>query len=127
MAASEYGHIDIVKYLIEKGADVNAKEKYGSTVFIYSGDNLELIKYFIEVKGFDINSKNKYSMTALMNASYSYRDNVEVVKYLIENGADINAKNKNGYTALDIAVENKFTEIIFILKGTGAIDSSEIK
>lgn len=27
--ASSKGHIDVVKYLIEKGCDVDAKDKYG--------------------------------------------------------------------------------------------------
>jgi ankyrin repeat protein len=29
--ASKHGHIDVVKYLVEKGADLTAKDKTGKT------------------------------------------------------------------------------------------------
>lgn len=52
-------------------------------------------------KGGDINSKDSGSDTALMrDCGYG---KLEVVKYLIKNGAYVNIKNDNGKTALNWA------------------------
>lgn len=74
MQSSYYGHLDIAKYLIEQGADVNAK---------CIGD----------AKG----------LTALMETC-KLSCNTETAKLLIEQGADVNAKDSNGKTALDYIV-----------------------
>ena len=39
-----------------------------------------------------------------------------MVTTLIQKGADVNAKDANGNTPLDIATENKLTEIIGLLQ-----------
>ena len=51
-----------------------------------------------------------------MNASYN--GHLEIVKFLIENGADINIKNNDGKTALDFAEENDYKNIIELLKNS---------
>lgn len=71
MASSFHGHLEITKYLIEQGADVNAK-------------------CIGNLKG----------VTALMEAC-KLSCNTETAKLLIENGAEINAKDSDGHTALD--------------------------
>ncbi len=53
--------------------------------------------------GADVNSKDKRGKTALMVASYSILDSVEVVRVLLEHGADVNAKDSSGQTALIFA------------------------
>jgi len=60
---------DLVKLLIELGADVNAKNDVGDTPLIwasYNGDK-ELVKLLIKV-GANINAKNKYEKNALYYA-----------------------------------------------------------
>ncbi len=49
-----------------------------------------------------------------MHAAVS-RGHIEVVKILLANGADINAKDKNGITALNLASENGYKEIVYLL------------
>jgi ankyrin repeat protein len=39
MAACQEGHLDIVKLLIEKGADVKAKDNSGSTALMIASKN----------------------------------------------------------------------------------------
>ena len=64
--ASERGHLDIVKCLIEKGADVNAKDEDEETALHLASEegHLEIVQYLIE-KGADINAKDCYGQTAL--------------------------------------------------------------
>ena len=44
--AASCGHLEIVKYLIEKGADINAKNRNGNTALVEatSKGHLEIVK-----------------------------------------------------------------------------------
>ena len=127
MLASSYGHLEIVKLLVESGADINAKNNDGDNSLMsffnspirysphsYLGEaaiavKYEGVKYLLE-NGADINSKDKYGNTALMRASEFGR--LEIVKFLVENGANINIKNKKCKTALDLAWKEEIKEIL---------------
>jgi ankyrin repeat protein len=66
--------------LIDKGADVNAKNKYNETPLFYAvkiKDNIEIVKLLID-KGVDVNAKNKYNETPLFYA-VKIIDNIEIV------------------------------------------------
>ena len=91
-----------MKYLVEKGADINAKGRYDSlTVLHYAAGsgNLDLVKYLVE-KGADVNAKGCYdSWTVLHQAAK--KGNLDLVKYLVEKGADVNAEDGYGRTPAD--------------------------
>ena len=114
------GNLEAAKFLIEKGANVNAKNAQGSTplmdVSSYSG-NLETAKLLIE-KGADVNAKDAQGSTALMKAVGSGK--VELAKLLIEKGADVNAKNAQGSTALMKAAGSGKVELAKLLIEKGA-------
>ena len=97
MHASRNRHLEVVKYLLEKGADIDAK---------YYGD-LIVVQYLMEKGAKYINAKSKEGWTTLMYASYI--GDFETVKYLIENGADVNAKNNIGWTYLTYLQYASFT------------------
>ena len=101
------GKLEIVKYLISKGANVNARfQKFNNTtilMFASGAGNLEIVQYLI-IKGSDINARDNNGKTALMEASLE--GNLEIVKYLVSQGAYINAistKDLYSMTALDFA------------------------
>ncbi|EAY01802.1 hypothetical protein TVAG_111590, partial [Trichomonas vaginalis G3] len=59
--SSEYGHLEVVEYLISIGADKEAKDNFcGCTPLIWATENghLEVVKYLISV-GADKEAKNK--------------------------------------------------------------------
>jgi ankyrin repeat protein len=70
-----------VKYLIEKGADVNAKNKSGWTAlhFASSEGQLKIVQCLME-EGANINAEDKSKMTALNLARKNVQ--LEVVQYL---------------------------------------------
>ena len=75
--------------------------------------NFEAVKGLI-VAGADINKKS-IGMTPLM---YAARYNkVEIVKYLIANGADLKIKSNKGYTALKYAKISKAHDTYKIISG----------
>lgn len=71
-------HLNVVRFLIEiAGADVNATNPKGTTVFMYA-------------------------KTAVIESHET-----EFLEYLIEQGADINAVDQHGKTVLDYVEENE--------------------
>ncbi|WP_104618359.1 ankyrin repeat domain-containing protein [Brachyspira murdochii] len=86
MLVLENGHLEVVKYLLENGANVNLKNITDvSALILASMDNhLEIVKYLLD-KGADINAKDNYGKTALMYASE--KGHSEVAKFLKSKGA----------------------------------------
>lgn len=99
------GSPEVVKKLIELGADVNVKNKDGRTALMYSlwgrkDDAFALL--LLEQPHIKIDEQDGVGQTALMFAVISAKS--DVVKKLIEKGANIVIKNKAGETALDKAL-----------------------
>jgi ankyrin repeat protein len=100
--AVRYGQKEVAELLIEKGADVNAKNNYGETPLAYALNNKEIADLLI-AKGADVNAKGDFGGTPLHEAAGS--GHKETAKLLIEKGADVNAKDDDGETPLDFAEE----------------------
>ncbi len=99
IAACTFGRKEVVRALLDKGADVNAKNNSGLTALIsasYLG-HIEIVQALLD-KGADINASANNGATALIFASANGR--AEVVELLLKNGADVNAQRNDGATAL---------------------------
>ncbi|KAI2492666.1 serine/threonine kinase [Fragilaria crotonensis] len=103
------GNLDEVRDLLRRGANVNAKGKYGWTALIVASwnDHLEVVRALLDHDGVDVNIQGIKGWTALSGASY--KGQLEVVRALLmHNGVDANIQNEDGETALDVArKENK--------------------
>ena len=95
------GKLTVVKFALEKGADINCREKYmfGNTPFLHASEkgHLEIVKYLVE-HGANIESTLNNGDTSLMLVSK--KNHLNIVKYLIEQGADIDAINNDDWNAL---------------------------
>lgn len=109
MVACMKGNFEIIKYLIENGADINyQKEDNSYALYQLVGyqnlsndkDYLSMVKYMIE-KGADYN-KIGFNNYSLIHAS----KDINITKYLIELGMDIHAVSKNNATTLVGSVAN---------------------
>jgi len=101
MVAAAAGSAEIVKLLLEKGAELDHIDRSGETPLIKASTgsfNLEIVKLLLE-KGADVNVKDETGATALMKAAVN-ACSADMVKLLLEKGADAGAKDKAGNTIL---------------------------
>ena len=98
--AAYNGEDQIVKYLIQNGANVNEKLKNGDTILMWAASNgkIDIIKKLIS-HGAKINEKDVDGYTALFRAIST--GNEKVVKLLVDiKSVDVNANFRDGDTAL---------------------------
>ena len=102
-----------MKYLVEYGTNLNARDLYGTTLLMFAltYGHLEIAKWILAR-----NPNFNVSINGDINFFYAcHRGHLEIVKYLIENRADINVKNSNGNTALVEATSKGHLEIVKLL------------
>jgi ankyrin repeat protein len=109
-AAGE-GHPEIVKFLLEKGADINAGNEYDRTALMSAAirGQVEIVRLLLD-RGADVNAKDLRDNTALIDAAWG--GNPAVLKLLLGKAADVNAKNVHGETALKIAYGDEIRKLL---------------
>ena len=120
MIAARHGNLGIVRTLIDAGADINAKSKYGDTALTAATYFCHPpITEFLLDHGADVNVQNyAYGSTPLMLANEC--NDISIVEALIKRGATINARNKKGQTTLITASIKGNTQIVHALLDAGA-------
>lgn len=122
LEAAYYGHPKTVKFLLDKGVDVNFQDAgHGaSALHAASQSGRKRIVRTLLGRGAKVNLQNKDGDTALMAAAFNgHKDTVEI---LVLAGADVNHKNPADETALSLASEEKHKKVIKLLRHTGAKD-----
>ena len=116
---SEELRLNIVKNLIQNGAEIDARNKYKNTPLHYAANNgdLEIFQHFLD-HGAQIEAKDDVERTPIVFAVY--KNHFEIVKCLIEKGAQLDIKIKYGCTALHFAAEYSSLEIVKLLVENGA-------
>lgn len=124
--ACQSGQLDVVKDMLAKGADVNAKGSFGITALIkaVSLGHLEIANELL-AHGADVDATNNNEETALLHASQG--GHVEIVNALLAHGADVNAKGNIGGTALMMAAHFDHLDVVKALIAGGAdLDAKNI-
>ena len=115
MRAAFLGEKDVLEYLAEKGADINAKDDEGRTALMESvnGYKAEIIQYLVE-HGADVNAADNRGCTSLMRAAYIGYP--ELVKYLLDHGADKEHADVEGNKAIHYVRKECLADLKEILK-----------
>jgi len=117
--AARGGYPEIVKLLLEKGAQVNIRNEGGATPLHYAArnGNIEVMEILLE-NGADVTQKGTGCGTALQWAARNGQ--IQAIKTLMSNGVDINQRGSDDVTALMDAVSNGQLETVEFLIANGA-------
>lgn len=111
------GSADAMKYLLDKGADVNVQNGFGSTALMISATDIAKVRLLVE-HGADVNRASKQGRTALFIAAMSDQSS-EIVRYLVAKGANLKAKDAFGNTILTAAATGNDLNTIRIALDAG--------
>jgi hypothetical protein len=85
-------HIEIIRYLLSKGADINERGGSGQSTALMGAaliNSVEIARILVEHRA-NVNLSQKWGSTALSEACQ--KKNVEMVRLLLKHGADIETK-----------------------------------
>jgi ankyrin repeat protein len=116
LCAVKRGNGDIVKMLLEKGANANTMSSTNvSPLILASSDgSVGIVKLLIS-HGANIETKDSGGNTALMKAAAN--GHADVVQFLLQQGANVRAKNSGGETPLMLAYDSVKTVNALIRAG----------
>jgi ankyrin repeat protein len=140
IAAAGRGHRDVMRFLLDRGADMNqagtkalraaAGARYwGAYSNTGEKEQSDTIRFLLDV-GVDVDTKDKEGLTPLMLVIRGNADSAGVVHMLLDRGADLDAKcdcsacdpryGSHGCTALMIAASQGHRKSVLALLGRGA-------
>jgi hypothetical protein len=103
--ASFHGHLDVVKILVDRGADVNKADIHGDTALSSAayGGHVEIVKYLIE-KGADIHRAIDYLQPLAQKGGLDSKRGIRILqKYLDDQNASKQPIAQQSLTKEDIA------------------------
>jgi ankyrin repeat protein len=115
--AAEKGHLHLVRFLLDRGADVNATHQYNRSALYDAAfeGHVQVVRLLLE-RGAKINAKTEEGNTAL----HAGLENSDVVKILLEKGASVDARERMERTPLHEAAVNGHLEAAKLLLEAGA-------
>ena len=122
--------MDILRVLVQNGADVNAKTEDNRTPLCLTTSRNSSQSKFLIKKGADVHHADERGRTALHEAGRSGWS--EIVRMLIQSGADVNAVDKDNktvlwYAAWPVDSDKSAACILHLVCGGAKIDEETIK
>jgi len=121
--AATFGHPEIVSFLIENGADVNAVATNGTGYNALTGSVSQRrrdITKILLANGARADYRYGPGWSPLHEAAMD--GDAEVAALLLDHGADPNAKNAEGKTPLGLAAAHQRTDVAEMLRARGAVE-----
>lgn len=109
------GREQMILLLVNRGADVNAKNCLGETPLMWAANRgHEKVVRLLLNRGADVNAMNTMGETPLMWAAKGGSRNI--AELLLHRGADARSMNRSGLTALAIAQKSHHWDVVRLLK-----------
>ncbi|RXN37375.1 E3 ubiquitin- ligase mib1 isoform X1 [Labeo rohita] len=118
-AASQNGHVDVLKLLLKHNVDLEAEDKDGDRAVHHAafGDEGSVIEV-LHRGGADLNARNKRKQTPLHIAVN--KGHLQVVKTLLDFGCHPSLQDSEGDTPLHDAISKKRDDMLSVLLEAGA-------
>ena len=116
--AAAFGTLDSVTLLLDKGADVNAKNRRGSTPLFWAIHDEAKVRLLVS-RGATIKMKQIEGRTPVYQASL-LGNGLGVLRFLLDNGGDPNVATLNGLTPLSGAALRGDVDAMRLLIDKGA-------
>lgn len=114
---------ELVRWLVEQGADINYRDYYGKTALHHQAGAGGNVRLFTGL-GADLEAADLWGNTPLHMAANRY--NAQIVQELISLGADISVRNHANYTPLESALSQcQNVDIIGMAKVAGIFLAAE--
>ncbi|KAH8357866.1 hypothetical protein KR200_011626 [Drosophila serrata] len=119
--ASHQGYVELVAYLISKGANVNAVDKEGDSALHYAafGNQPATMRVLLQ-HGAEVNFLNSSHCSALHICAH--KKTPHCVRELLEHNANVNIQDSYGDTALHDAIGKENTEVVELLCNAPNLD-----
>ena len=117
--AAQDGYVDVVRLLLDRGAEVNGQASGGMTPIHYAAwfAHADVVRLLLD-RGAEVNVKDNAGLTPL---HYAAKDvYVDVIMLLLNRGADVNAKDNDGWTPLHDATWDGHADVAVVLLDRGA-------
>ncbi|KAF8204363.1 ankyrin repeat-containing domain protein, partial [Mycena galopus ATCC 62051] len=116
--SADTGNLEISKYLVAEGADVNFHAEHSGTPLCYATrtTNLDLV-HFLLASGADPNIHGESFYIPLLNAR-----NTDVAKALLVAGASLHDKDENGWNAVTVQIADGNLEMLRLFLERGGAD-----
>ncbi len=119
--AANKGNIDLIKYLIEKGTDINRTDDKGATPLAFAASNGQIDKGVYEAffkAGVSPKYRNANGAT-FMHLAVGYDKELALTDFLISKGLNLDDVDANGNTVFDYAARTGIVPILTQLEIKG--------
>eukprot|EP00347_Sterkiella_histriomuscorum_P018106 403346765 len=115
MLAISKNHMQLTQLLINKGKCDYMKRTHTGTSLIMAveSNNLEMVKYIRGLDGVQVDQQDESGLTPIYVSCHN--GSVEIVEYLLSQGANLNVRGPKDSTVLHTAAERDFYEIIKLI------------
>ncbi len=120
LQAANSSRIEIIKKVLNEGADINTRDKNGRTFLMYAAQlkNYKFLKFLLDA-GAKVNLSDNYGSTALHEGCCR----LHTLKILLKYGADVNAKNNDGMTILMYVARDRHYKLLkFLLNARAKVN-----
>ncbi|HIG31635.1 MAG TPA: ankyrin repeat domain-containing protein [Verrucomicrobiales bacterium] len=115
------GHLEVVRFLLKKGADIDYQTEAGYTALHNSVLDESMVQLLIQ-SGADVNVFGGPNLITPLHLAAGVNQ-FKVVDLLIAAGGRIDVRSLEGFTPLDFAMKNHLQPMVAFLKGKGASGS----
>ncbi|MBR6078589.1 MAG: ankyrin repeat domain-containing protein [Treponema sp.] len=112
---------NLVKYFVDRGADIEARTKFEATPLLVAGSNTpnpEVIDMLLKC-GADIDARDNENESLLIEAAKN--KNPSIMEYVLTKGFDLEERDVDGWTAIMNAARwNENSDVLVVLRKAGA-------